>query len=110
MPTQKLLKLKGLEMRYKIKQDHLSTYLELCPAITFFNGISPDAEVFSCIYEGDVDGRQKLFSERQASPNDRDPNGFTLLHVSPFDFGRLNYLICSRLIQFTALLGSMECC
>ena len=82
VPIQKLLKLKGLEMRYKVKQDHLSTYLELCPAITFFNVISPDANVFYYIREDDVDGLQKDFSRRQASPNDRNPNGVTLLHVS----------------------------
>lgn len=81
VPLQNPIKIKGVEMVYKIKQDHLSTYPEICPTIIPFNIVPDDADVFECVRRRDVDGLKTLLQERRASPSDRDSLGATPLHV-----------------------------
>lgn len=81
IPSQSLLSLKGVDMLYKVKQDHLSTYPEICPTITFINVVPSDSEIFHYAVANDVESLKRLFAERRASPHDRDPFGQTALFV-----------------------------
>ena len=81
VPSQRLRNMKGFTMLYGIKQNHLSTYPEICPSIIPFNVIPPDAETWQCIIYGDEEGLRRIFTERRASPNDRGPSGPTLIEV-----------------------------
>jgi hypothetical protein len=41
-----------------------------------------DSPIIQYIQQGDIINVQKLLKERQTSPSDRDPDGFTILDVS----------------------------
>jgi hypothetical protein len=49
--------------------------------IRAYNVIPPKSPVMEYVEHGNVEGIQKLFMDRQASPFDRDPHDFTLLDV-----------------------------
>lgn len=69
----------------------LNRALEICAcqshagslfAFRAYNLIPPEAKILECVREGNVNGVQKLLSDRKTSPFDRTPAGFTLLDVS----------------------------
>ena len=53
----------------------------ICPHITVFNIVPDDSEMIRCVSRNDLQGIQKLFERRQASPTDVDKDGFSLLSV-----------------------------
>lgn len=54
-----------------------------CPIITFNAIIPDDSDIFEAIKLGDFDWMLELFESRNASPHDCDPDGRSLLYVSP---------------------------
>lgn len=78
-PSEYLLRMRGFMLLYKIKQDHQSTYPVLCPTVTSFNVVQEDADVIRYARCNYIDGLKNLFTERLASPNDRDLSGNTAL-------------------------------
>ena len=51
-----------------------------------YNVVSESSIVFTTVKSGDVAGMLTLFASRQASPFDRDQNGFSLLYVGTAHF------------------------
>lgn len=54
----------------------------ICPRIKAFNVVPENSEVIRCVSRNDLPGLQKLFDNREASPLDVDPRGYSLLSVS----------------------------
>ena len=59
-----------------------AAYGDLQMALTVRRIVPFEAEVFPLARADDVEGLQRLFATRLASPNDSDPYGTTVLHVS----------------------------
>lgn len=54
----------------------------ICPRIKAFNVVPENSEVIRCVSRNDLRGLQKLFDNREASPLDVDPRGYSLLSAS----------------------------
>lgn len=82
LPSQTLVQLRGLSLSIINTPDQRG-YYQICPLISTFAVVPPDAEVMIFASSNDVEGLRNLFERRLAAPSDRDTyHGMTPLMVS----------------------------
>jgi hypothetical protein len=79
-PSWYLLRKRCISIFYTSKADEMG-YFQLCPMLATYPIIPEDAPVWHYIRKGDVDSLMNLFQNGDASPDDQDSHGKTLLHV-----------------------------
>ena len=73
---------KGVTVSFRRLQDDRRGY-SLYRRIRTVNVVPKDSDVIQCVLRNDLQSLQMLFDKREASPLDVDPEGFSLLSVSP---------------------------
>ena len=72
---------RGISMVCESQQDQRG-YYQICPMISTFAVVPKFSNVFLRVVARDIPGLQDLFEAGLAAPTDRDPNSYSLLHVS----------------------------
>ncbi len=80
-PASRFLVTRGISVICESRQDQRG-YYQISPMISTFATIPRNAKAFRCIEEDDISGLRYLFGARLAAPTDRNPDSFSLLHVS----------------------------
>ena len=73
---------KGVTVSFRRLQGDHHGY-SLYRRIKTINVVPKDSDVIQCVLRNDLQSLQMLFDKREASPLDVDPQGFSLLSVSP---------------------------
>ena len=73
---------KGVTVSFRRLQSDHHGY-SLYRRIKTINVVPKDSDVIQCVLRNDLQSLQMLFDKREASPLDVDPQGFSLLSVSP---------------------------
>ena len=82
-PARSLCFRRGISMVCESQQDQRG-YYQICPMLSTFATVPFESEVFVRVCERNIQGLQILFGAGLAAPTDRDPDSWSLLHVSAF--------------------------
>lgn len=97
----------GISVQLRLSED-MSQYLDIPPVVRSLNVVSFDSPIIQSIVQNDLARVRKLFDERKASPQDVDPDGFSLLSVSYRSMGTCRTLLTAIYLVCT-FLGLFRC-